>query len=61
MRGALKSAGLKLDDMDIVEINEAFAAQYLSCEKELGLDRSKTNLNGGNFNAFELIFVFSVI
>lgn len=61
MRGALKSAGLKLDDMDIVEINEAFSAQYLSCEKELGLDRSKTNVNGGNFYAFELIFVFSVI
>jgi acetyl-CoA acetyltransferase len=50
MRGALKSAGLKLDDMDIIEINEAFAAQYLSCEKELGLDRSKTNVNGGDYN-----------
>jgi acetyl-CoA acyltransferase 2 len=33
--------------VDIVEINEAFAAQYLACEKELGLDRSKANLNGG--------------
>ena len=47
IREALKAAGLKLVDMDIVEINEAFAAQYLSCEKELGLDREKTNLNGG--------------
>lgn len=33
--------------IDIVEINEAFAAQYLSCEKELGLDRNKANLSGG--------------
>jgi acetyl-CoA acyltransferase 2 len=47
IREALKAAGLTLKDMDIVEINEAFAAQYLSCEKELGLDREKTNQNGG--------------
>lgn len=47
IREALKAAGLTLKDMDIVEINEAFAAQYLSCEKELGLDREKTNVNGG--------------
>jgi acetyl-CoA acyltransferase 2 len=47
IREALKAAGLTLKDMDIVEINEAFAAQYLSCEKELGLDREKTNPNGG--------------
>lgn len=47
IRNALKSAGLTLDQMDLVEINEAFAAQYLACEKELGLDRSKANLNGG--------------
>jgi acetyl-CoA acetyltransferase len=33
--------------MDLVEINEAFAAQYLGCEKELELDRSKVNVNGG--------------
>ena len=44
---ALKKAGLTLDDLDLVEVNEAFAAQYLSVEKELGLDRSKTNVNGG--------------
>ena len=34
-------------DMDLVEINEAFAAQFLACEKELGLDRDKVNTNGG--------------
>ncbi len=44
---ALEKAGLKLDQMDLIEINEAFAAQYLACEKELGLDRSKVNVNGG--------------
>jgi len=47
IRKALHASGLKLADMDIVEINEAFAAQYLACEKELGLDRNKCNLNGG--------------
>ena len=47
IKAALSSAGLKLADMDLVEINEAFAAQYLACEKELGLDREKTNIHGG--------------
>lgn len=47
IRNALAANGLTLDQMDLVEINEAFAAQYLSCEKELGLDRNKTNVNGG--------------
>lgn len=46
-RLALQSAGLKLSDIDLVEVNEAFAAQYLAVEKELGLDRSRTNVNGG--------------
>jgi acetyl-CoA acetyltransferase family protein len=46
-RIALKKAGLTLADIDLVEVNEAFAAQYLAVEKELGLDRSKTNVNGG--------------
>lgn len=46
-RKALESAGLKLADIDLVEVNEAFAAQYLAVEKELGLDRSRTNVNGG--------------
>lgn len=44
---ALERAGLGIGDMDLVEINEAFAAQYLAVEKELGLDREKTNVNGG--------------
>ena len=46
-RKALERAGLKLDDMDLVEINEAFAAQYLAVEQELGLDRERTNVDGG--------------
>lgn len=46
-QAALKKAGLKLQDIDLVEINEAFAAQYLAVEKVLGLDRERTNVNGG--------------
>ena len=46
-RAALARAGLALGDMDLVEINEAFAAQYKSVEKELGLDPERTNVNGG--------------
>lgn len=46
-RLALKKAGLKLEDMDLVEVNEAFAGQYLAVEKELGLERGKVNVNGG--------------
>jgi acetyl-CoA acyltransferase 2 len=46
-RMALKKSGLKLEDMDLVEVNEAFAGQYLAVEKELGLDRNKVNVNGG--------------
>jgi len=46
-RIALKNAGLTVAEMDLVEINEAFSSQYLSVEKELGLDREKTNVNGG--------------
>jgi len=46
-RIALKKAGLSLDQLDVIEVNEAFVAQYLSVEKELGLDRNKTNVNGG--------------
>lgn len=46
-RMALEVAGLKLSDIDLVEINEAFAAQYIAVEKELGLDRNKTNIDGG--------------
>jgi acetyl-CoA acetyltransferase family protein len=46
-RLALSRAGLALEDMDLVEVNEAFAAQYLAVEQELGLDRERTNLDGG--------------
>ena len=46
-RMALEKAGLTLADMDLVEVNEAFAPQYKSVEKELGLDPEKTNVNGG--------------
>jgi acetyl-CoA acetyltransferase len=46
-QAALKKAGLNLQDIDLVEVNEAFAAQYLAVEKELGLDRERTNVNGG--------------
>lgn len=44
---ALERANLQLSDIDLVEVNEAFAAQYLAVEQELGLDREKTNVNGG--------------
>jgi acetyl-CoA acetyltransferase family protein len=46
-RKVLEKAGLTLDDVDLIEVNEAFAAQYLAVEKELGLDRDKVNVNGG--------------
>jgi len=44
---ACQRASLKVPDLDLIEINEAFAAQYLGCEKELKLDRKKVNVNGG--------------
>jgi acetyl-CoA acyltransferase 2 len=44
---ALLRANMKLDDIGLIEINEAFAAQYLAVEKELELNRDKTNLQGG--------------
>ncbi|MCA1584873.1 MAG: thiolase family protein, partial [Acidobacteria bacterium] len=47
IRKALVRAHLTLADLDLIEINEAFAPQYLACEKELGLDRDKVNVNGG--------------
>jgi acetyl-CoA acetyltransferase family protein len=46
-RKALARARLELKDMDLVEVNEAFAAQYLAVEQELGLDRERTNVDGG--------------
>jgi len=47
IRKALDIAGMSLGQLDLIEINEAFAAQYLACEKELGLDRDRVNVNGG--------------
>jgi acetyl-CoA acyltransferase 2 len=47
IRNALSRAELKQGDVDLFEVNEAFAPQYLAVEKELGLDRSKTNVDGG--------------
>ncbi len=44
---ALEKAGLKLEQIDLIEINEAFAAQYIACERDLKLDREKVNVNGG--------------
>jgi acetyl-CoA acyltransferase 2 len=44
---ACAKAGIQVGDLDLIEINEAFSAQYLGCEKELGLDRNKCNVNGG--------------
>lgn len=45
-RQALARTGLKLEDIELIELNEAFAAQYLACEKLLGLNRDITNVNG---------------
>ena len=39
-------SGLKIEDFELIEVNEAFAAQYIACERELGLDREITNVNG---------------
>jgi acetyl-CoA acetyltransferase family protein len=47
IRRCLERAGLGVQQIDRIEINEAFAAQYLGCEKELELDRNKCNVNGG--------------
>ena len=44
---ALENAGWTLEDVDLIEVNEAFAGQYLAVERELGLDRERTNVNGG--------------
>ncbi|HUV73699.1 MAG TPA: acetyl-CoA C-acetyltransferase [Anaerolineae bacterium] len=46
-RKAVGRAGMQLGDMELIEINEAFAAQYLACERELDLDRDRVNVNGG--------------
>ena len=49
-RKALKRAGIKMDDIQLVEINEAFAAQYLACERELGWSRDIVNLGGSGIS-----------
>jgi 3-oxoadipyl-CoA thiolase len=46
-RKVLERTGLTIDDIDLIELNEAFAVQALACIKELGLDMAKTNVNGG--------------
>ena len=47
MRKALQRSGLAVDDLDLIELNEAFAAQALACIRELGLDPDRVNVNGG--------------
>jgi acetyl-CoA C-acetyltransferase len=46
VRNLLQRSGMKLNDFELIEVNEAFAAQYLGCERELGLNRELTNVNG---------------
>jgi acetyl-CoA acetyltransferase len=47
IQNALKRAGLGIDDLDLIDINEAFASQAIACERELGFDRERFNVNGG--------------
>jgi acetyl-CoA acyltransferase 2 len=47
IRAALERAQLRRDQIDLIEVNEAFAAQYLAVERELGLNREQVNVNGG--------------
>ena len=46
-RKALERAGLDVEDLDLIELNEAFASQSIACMRELGLDPDKVNVNGG--------------
>ncbi len=46
VKNLLENSGLKIDDFELIEINEAFAAQYIGCERELGINRDITNVNG---------------
>jgi acetyl-CoA C-acetyltransferase len=46
VRNLMQSSGIELKDFDLIEVNEAFAGQYLGCEKELGFDREIANVNG---------------
>ncbi len=47
IRAVLKTAGMKIEDIDLVEMNEAFAAQVVACRDELGIDPDKLNTYGG--------------
>ncbi|ELU05757.1 hypothetical protein CAPTEDRAFT_174646 [Capitella teleta] len=47
IRAMMAKLDMKIENIDLVEVNEAFAPQYLACEKELGLDPERTNMNGG--------------
>ncbi len=47
IRRALDAAGLELDQIDLIELNEAFASQVLACARELGIDEERLNVNGG--------------
>jgi len=47
VRKLFEKTGLGWDDIDLIELNEAFAAQFLACHKELGFDLDRTNVNGG--------------
>lgn len=46
VKDLMKRSGMAIDDFELVEVNEAFAAQYIGCERDLGLDRDITNVNG---------------
>ncbi len=46
VRNLIERSGLKIEDFELIEVNEAFAAQYIACERELGLNREITNVNG---------------
>ena len=50
VRKALKKAGMEIDDIDLIELNEAFAAQAIYCIRELGLEMDKTNVNGSGIS-----------
>jgi acetyl-CoA acetyltransferase len=50
VRTLLERNGLVLRDIDVIELNEAFAAQVIACERELGFDRDKVNVNGGSIS-----------
>jgi len=47
VRALLSRTGLKIEDIDLIEINEAFAVQVLACQRDLGFDLARTNVNGG--------------